>query len=502
MDTTAPLGGRPASKPNHAADADLARLGYKAELPRSLSMLSVLGLSFAIMAVPYGLSTTMYISLTDGQCVTVLYGWILVSLISLSIAASLAEICAVYPTAGGVYFWSARMATQEWSRIAAWVTGWMNLVGNWTVTLSINFGGAQLILSAISLWREDFVPNAWQTVLTFWAVMLVCFLINAFGSRYLDLINKVCIYWTAASVLILLVTLLSMARGGRRSGAFVFGHFDASESGWPAGWAFFVGLLQAAYTLTGYGLVASLCEEVQHPAREVPKAMVLSVAAAGITGIVYLLPVLFVLPEVKLLLTAANSQPIGLVFKTATGSAAGGFGLLFLILGIMLFAGTGALTASSRCAYAFARDVSTKSAALRRSSADHLSSTGRRARLSLVRNNQRASTDSSLGPGSIHSRRLLARPDLLRFHSRLQQLHRRGDHMPLMWLRPSHPRLGATGPPNGAALDVLIGQVRLCHQRHLSLLDLPRHRLILYACQSARHGIKHELCGGRVLRVI
>lgn len=44
------------------------------------------------------------------------------------------------------------------------------------------------------------------------------------------------------------------------------------------------------------------------------------------------------------------------LFKMVTGSAAGGFGLLFLILGIQIFAGTGALTASSRCTYAFARD--------------------------------------------------------------------------------------------------------------------------------------------------
>lgn len=91
---------RRGSTSDHAADADLAKLGYKSELPRSLSMLSVLGMSFAIMAVPYGLSTTMYIALTDGQSVTILWGWVLVSLISLSIAASLAEICAVYPTAG------------------------------------------------------------------------------------------------------------------------------------------------------------------------------------------------------------------------------------------------------------------------------------------------------------------------------------------------------------------------------------------------------------------
>ncbi|KAF2428116.1 putative GABA permease [Tothia fuscella] len=307
------------------------------------------------MAVPFGTSTTMYISLTDGQAVTVIWGWVLVSLISLSIAASLAEICAVYPTAGGVYYWSAMLSTVEWAPTVSWITGWLGLVGNWTVTLSINFSGAQLILSAITLWNEDFVPNAWQTVLMFWAVMLICFLVNALGAKYLDLINKVCIYWTGASVIIIMITLLSMEKN-KRSGAFVFGHYDASASGWPAGWAFFVGLLQAAYTLTGYGMVAAMCEEVQNPEREVPKAIVLSVMAAGLTGVIYLLPILFVLPEVKDLLAVANGQPIGLIFKTVTGSAAGGFGLLFLILGILFFAGIGALTAASRCTYAFARD--------------------------------------------------------------------------------------------------------------------------------------------------
>ncbi|PBP28132.1 GABA permease [Diplocarpon rosae] len=326
-------------------------MGYKSELPRSLSMMSILGLSFAIMAVPFGLSTTMAISLTDGQSVTVLYGWIFVSIISLSIAASLAEICAVYPTSGGVYYWSAMLSTEKYAPLVSWTTGWFTLVGNWTVTLSINFAGAQLILSAITIFDPDFVASPWQTVLTFWAVMIIAFLVNVFWAKYLDLINKICIYWTSASVLIIVVTILVMA-DDRRSAEFVFTHFDASASGWPSGWAWFVGLLQAAC----YGMVASMCEEVQNPGREVPKAMVLSVAAAGFTGIIYLIPILFVLPDVSLLLSVANGQPIGLIFKIATGSAGGGFALLFLILGILFFAGVGALTAASRCTYAFARD--------------------------------------------------------------------------------------------------------------------------------------------------
>lgn len=97
-----------------------------------------------------------------------------------------------------------------------------------------------------------------------------------------------------------------------------------------------------------------MCEEVQQPEREVPRAMVLSVAAAGLTGILYLVPILFVLPDIAMLLDF--TQPIGFLFKEVTGSASGGFGLLFLILGIHFFAGVGALTAASRCTYAFARD--------------------------------------------------------------------------------------------------------------------------------------------------
>ncbi|KAF7113631.1 hypothetical protein CNMCM5793_002987 [Aspergillus hiratsukae] len=338
-----------------SADAALARMGYKSELPRNLSMMSILGLSFAIIAAPFGLSTTMYITLTDGQSVTIIWGWVLVTLISIAIAASLAEICAVYPTAGGVYYWSAMLSTKEWAPMMSFIDGWLTLVGNWTVTLSITFSTGQLILSAISLWNEDYVANAWQTILMFWAVVLVCAMVNIFFSKYLDLINKVCIFWTATSVVIILIVLLTMA-DNRRDAAFVFGHYDASNSGWPSGWAFFVGLLQAAYTLTGYGMVAAMCEEVQNPHREVPKAIVLSVVAAGITGIIYLIPILFVLPTVKDLLSVASGQPIGLIFKTATGSAGGGFGLLFLILGIAMFAGIGSLTAASRCTYAFARD--------------------------------------------------------------------------------------------------------------------------------------------------
>jgi hypothetical protein len=137
------------------------------------------------------------------------------------------------------------LSTKKYAPVISWITGWLTLVGNWTVTLSINFSGAQLVLSAITLWNEDFVATQWQTVLMFWSVMSVAFTVNVFGAKYLELINKICIYWTATSVIIIIVTVLVMS-DDRRDAKFVFAHFDASASGWPSGWAWFVGLLQAA----------------------------------------------------------------------------------------------------------------------------------------------------------------------------------------------------------------------------------------------------------------
>ncbi|KAH8090415.1 amino acid/polyamine transporter I [Filobasidium floriforme] len=357
---------RVVSPTSHAVEADsrLKEMGYKQELKRSLGMLSVLGLAFAIMAPLLGLNTALNIALTNGGPVTIIWGWVLVSLVSLAIAASLAEICSVFPTSGGVYYWSAMLSTPKYSALASYVNGWLSLAGNYTVTASITFSGAQLILAAITLWDESYVPTAWQTVLTYWLCLIFSLSINVFFNSHLDKLNKVCLWWTGASVIIIIVTLLVKAPR-RNSAAYAFGEFDASASGYTPGWSFFVGLLQAAYTLTGYGkplvslslrMVAALCEEVHAPERAVPKAMVLSVAAAFVTGVVYLVPLNFVLTNISDLLAVPSLQPMPLLFKLVVGSAGGAFGLLFLILGIWAFAAVGSLTAASRCTWSFSRD--------------------------------------------------------------------------------------------------------------------------------------------------
>lgn len=283
---------------------------------------------------------------------SVLWGWVFISIMSICIALSLAEICSRFPTSGGPYYWSYMLASPKYNKVSSYVVGWLGMIGNWTVSLSIIYGTAQLIIAIPPLWHPEFEAEAYQTYLIFLGVLLICFSANFLKQKHLDALNTFSIYWTGASVIIVLVTVLAMARNGRASGAFVFGGFEES-SGWVPGWAWFVGLLQSAYVLTGYGMVAAMADEVANPEISVPRGMVGSVIAAAITGLLYLIPLLFVMTDLPTLLNA--DQPIPILFQQATGTS-GATGLMVLIITIGVLGGIGALTTSSRCCYSFARD--------------------------------------------------------------------------------------------------------------------------------------------------
>lgn len=109
---------------NDSGDSQLKQLGYKQELSRTLSLIANFSVTFSIVSVLTGL-TTMYSSgLTYGGPVTMVYGWPVVGMLTLTVGMSMAEICSAYPTSGGLYFWSARLCGKDWGPLASWLTGW------------------------------------------------------------------------------------------------------------------------------------------------------------------------------------------------------------------------------------------------------------------------------------------------------------------------------------------------------------------------------------------
>lgn len=53
-----------------------------------------------------------------------------------------------------------------------------------------------------------------------------------------------------------MICVLVLAKNGRHSAEYVFTTFEP-RSGWPAGWSFCVGLLQAAYATSSTGMIIS-----------------------------------------------------------------------------------------------------------------------------------------------------------------------------------------------------------------------------------------------------
>lgn len=97
-----------------------------------------------------------------------------------------------------------------------------------------------------------------------------------------------------------------------------------------------------------------MCEEVQKPSVQVPKAMVGTILLNTIAGLLFLIPLVFVLPDIQML--SQLPQPVPTIIKEAVGSSGGAIGLLIPLMVLALLCGIGCTTASSRCTWAFARD--------------------------------------------------------------------------------------------------------------------------------------------------
>ncbi|KAM3078029.1 hypothetical protein ACMFMG_002672 [Clarireedia jacksonii] len=343
------------SYPPELNEADnLEALGYASELKRNRSLFTLLFQTLAIAAIPYGEGGPLISAIYGGGQLSIFVGWIVVLVLDECVALSLSELASRFPTSAGPYYWSFQVATRH-KVVLSFITGWIWLIGNWTITLSVNFGFASLISATVAMYHPDFVASDWQLLLIFYAICLVTFIICTFGNRFLPMVDTICAAWTAISILIILIALSVSAKEGRHSASYTLSHYDTSFSGW-GGFTFFIGLLPAAYTFSAIGMISSMAEEVAHPSVQVPQAMSLCVPVGGTAGLFFILPICATLPSLSSLIAAPNGQALPYIFHMVMGSPGGGLGLTFLVLAITMFCSISITVAASRCTWAFARD--------------------------------------------------------------------------------------------------------------------------------------------------
>src|SRR5215212_7022121 len=123
---------------------DLKRLGYAQQLFREMGGFSSFAISFSIISILTGAVLLFGYGLKFGGPIVNSVGWPVVSFFTLCVAASMAELASAYPTAGGLYFWAFRLGGRGW----AWLTAWMNMIGQVTITAGINVAAAIYCIGA------------------------------------------------------------------------------------------------------------------------------------------------------------------------------------------------------------------------------------------------------------------------------------------------------------------------------------------------------------------
>jgi amino acid permease (GABA permease) len=335
----------------------LHELGYAQELRRRMSGFSNFAVSFTIISVLSGCLTLYYFGMEEGGPAIIVWGWPIVGIMTLLVGLSMAEVCSSFPTAGGLYYWSAKLARTNgaaWS----WFTGWFNFLGQVAVTAGIDFGAALFINFLFSLWFNFSVTTHWHTVLIYAVVLFVHGLLNQFGIRLVALLNDVSVWWHITGVLIIVgaVTFGLKAGAHHASAKFVFTDLE-NLSGFHIGWWYIlpVGLLLAQYTFTGYDASAHMTEETHNAARSGPRGIVMSILISLIAGWVLLIGITFAIQKANYTAEATATVAPAQIWIDSIGRT-GAELLLLVAIGAQLFCGMSSVTANSRMIYAFSRD--------------------------------------------------------------------------------------------------------------------------------------------------
>lgn len=331
----------------------LHQLGYAQELRRTMSAFSNFAVSFTIISILSGCLTLYGFGLDTGGPAAMVWGWPLVGVFVVLVGLGMAEVCSSYPTAGGLYYWAAKLAPRRSAAAWSWFTGWFNLIGQVAVTAGIDFGAA-LFLNAFLDLQFGFAATPGHTILLLAIILAVHGLLNTFGVRLVAVLNNVSVWWHLAGVLVI-VGVLVFVPEKHQSASFVFGHL-VNNTGWGfAPYVFALGLLVAQYTLTGYDASAHMTEETKNAATAGPRGIVNSILVSLVAGWILLLGLTFAIQDYDGTVNSPTGVPPAQIFLDTAGATTGKF-LLLIAIGAQLFCGMASVTANSRMIYAFARD--------------------------------------------------------------------------------------------------------------------------------------------------
>ncbi|OCK78016.1 amino acid transporter [Lepidopterella palustris CBS 459.81] len=339
-------------------DADamkLAEMGYTQDMKRNFSVWSVLGVGFSLTNSWFGISAAMITGINSGGPLLIIYGIILIAIISTAVGISLSELASALPNAGGQYFWANELAPKRWANFASYLTGWFAWAGSIFTSASVALAMGSALVGCWQLGHPDFVIKPWHVFVAYQIANIFCFFFNCYG-KTLPAVATFTLYTSLLSFVVILITVPAVAPTHQHA-KFVFATF-INNTGWTQGGiAFIVGLVNTNWAFACLDCATHMAEEVHKPERMIPIAIMGTVAIGFVTSWFFSISMFFsIVGDFSDIAGTTTLVPILALFYAALRNKAGAIFLEVLIIAT----GFGCLIAShtwqSRLCWSFARD--------------------------------------------------------------------------------------------------------------------------------------------------
>lgn len=133
----------------------LAEMGYTQDMQRNFSVWSVLGVGFSLTNSWFGISAALVTGINSGGPILVIYGIILIALVSTAVGITLSELASAFPNAGGQYFWANELAPRKYANFASYLTGWFAWAGSIFTSASVALAMGSALVGCYQLSHPD-----------------------------------------------------------------------------------------------------------------------------------------------------------------------------------------------------------------------------------------------------------------------------------------------------------------------------------------------------------
>ncbi|ETS81352.1 hypothetical protein PFICI_06354 [Pestalotiopsis fici W106-1] len=264
------------------------------ENKRQFSTFSALGIGYSITNTALGVLLVVGTVLPFGGAPLLLGGFLMMAVIALSTAISLAELCSAMPHPGGQYIWVNRLAPPEYRRFLSYATG----MTGWFSAIIIGASGClavfQYLFSLIKLLKPAFVYQRWMGFAGYQALNLITLLLATFKFAQ-PTISKLMLILSCITFGVFSITLFAMSTTRATTESFL-GPLD-NASGWPNGAAFLIGVNGLNWIFSCLDVTTHLAEEIPSPATNIPKVLMWTIAIGFCSGLITILAILVNLPD-------------------------------------------------------------------------------------------------------------------------------------------------------------------------------------------------------------